>query len=94
MNQIPLMTNPMGKHWDQPDPLKIEIDDTHAMMDLKAFHQLLEYSESVPTGVYPGKMWKRRARGNDSDEWMLCWYVEAGIGKNNCLIRSRKILVI
>ena len=88
------MTNPMGKHWTQPDPLKIQIDDTHALMDLKSFHQLLEYSHTTPTGVYAGKMWKRRVRGKVGDEWLLCWFENSRIEKDFCLLKSRRILVV
>ena len=51
------MTDPMGRHWRQPPRERILIDDTHALMDLATFEQLSEYSCTIPTGVYPGKMW-------------------------------------
>lgn len=55
---IPAMTDPMGKHWDQPKREFIDIDDTHALMCQKTFDELSDYTMSQPSGVYPGKMWK------------------------------------
>lgn len=82
-NVIPEMVHPLGKHWKQPDRNKIEIDDTHALMELNTFHELLEYSTNMPTGVYIGKMWKRElVRG----KWELGWFSkcdEEGFFLNN-----------
>lgn len=58
MNAIPKITDPLGKHWNQPSADEILIDDTHAVMSADTFRQLAEYSCSVPSGVYPGKMWR------------------------------------
>lgn len=69
-DEIPKMTDPLGKHWDQPDLSLIAVDKTHAVMEKGAFNELLEYSRSQPSGVYIGKMWKRKAK----DGWTLCWY--------------------
>ncbi len=76
-NRIPPITDPMGRHWSQPDSSLIEIDDTHARMTAATFRQLAEYSCSQPTGVYPGKMWRRDAwvvLPGASDRHILCWY--------------------
>lgn len=70
INTIPVITDPLGVHWKQPARDKIEIDDTHAMMNEISFNQLSEYSSSIPTGVYIGKMWKSFG-GN---EWILRWF--------------------
>lgn len=37
----------------------IEVDDKTALMDRKAFDDLLDYSCSMPTGAFVGKRWKR-----------------------------------
>lgn len=71
--KIPKMTHRLSRYWDQPDPEDIEIDETHALMSPEDFCKLADYSLSQPSGVYPGKMWKRNA-GND---WTLCWYSES-----------------
>jgi hypothetical protein len=99
VNTIPLITDPMGRHWKQPDVSLITIDDEYARMSSATFEDLPEYSASRPTGVYPGKMWKRhdgahdyefRARGG-KPEWLLCWYGESEIGPGYCSNHFRKI---
>ena len=82
-NSIPLITNPLGKYWQQPKVSEIEIDDTHALMEKWAFDLLLEYSSSIPSGVYVGKMWKRKRKNG---EWLLVWFSkgdDAGTYLNN-----------
>lgn len=79
---IPLMTHPLGQHWDQPDRSAIVIDDTHALMTRATFYELHDYSASNPTGAYEGKMWRRHDGAFDREflaqggkpEWLLCWY--------------------
>ncbi len=68
---IPPITDPLGRYWKQPPLDAIAIDDTHAIMDQAAFKRLPEYSQSRPTGVYPGKMWKAITA---TGEAYLCWY--------------------
>lgn len=81
-NDIPPITDPLGRSWDQPSSKNILIDDTHALMSLRVFEELAEYSCSFPSGVYPGKMWRRHngsfdhafiARGG-KPEWQLWWF--------------------
>ena len=67
---IPKMIHPLGKHWRQPKREDIAIDNTHALMSKDSFEQLHEYSMSVPTGVYEGKMWKAKYRSG----WILRWF--------------------
>lgn len=81
MNTIPPMTHELGRYWDQPNPARILIDDTHAVMDEATLKALHEYSTTMPTGVYEGKMWKanrwERAPGGAirmTDRWLLRWY--------------------
>lgn len=92
---IPVMTDPMGRHWSQPDPAAILLDDTHALMTSATFGQLAEYSGTVPTGVYPGKMWRRHDGIFDTKAtrrpWLLCWYGEDKDGK--CEILFREVLL-
>ena len=86
LNTIPPMNNPLGRYWDQPSAQEILIDDIHALMEHKHFIELKDYSHSTPGGVYPGKMWKRKAKGI----WYLVWY---GVVNNNCCkINSREII--
>lgn len=68
--EIPPITDPKGKHWEQPPLDQILVDDDCAVVTERAFKALLEYSTSTPTGVYPGKMWKAR----QGMVWYLRWY--------------------
>jgi hypothetical protein len=84
MTEIPLMTDPLGKYWEQPLREEILVDDTHAIMTKKSLSQLKDYSLSQPTGTYQGKMWKIRdciifERGGEkyrrwTGDWILCWF--------------------
>ena len=69
--KIPPITDPLGSYWKQPETDDFLIDDTHVIMTLSAFNQLLDYSRSMPTGVYPGKAWKSKSfKGT----WWLRWF--------------------
>lgn len=70
-NYIPDMTHPYGKSWDQPDRSEITIDDKHAMMSEKTFNKLLNYSHSIPSAAYEGKMWRGQYQEGG---WYLRWY--------------------
>ena len=41
---IPPITDPLGKHWQQPHRRFIELDNTHALMSEQTFKGLKEYS--------------------------------------------------
>jgi hypothetical protein len=93
VHPIPIITDPLGKYWEQPDRRQIQIVDGAACMTRKTFDQLAEYSGSVPTGVYPGKMWKRLDGVFDAEflaNWrdthldaVLVWTPErSGLGQN------------
>lgn len=97
-NTIPPITDPMGKRWRQPDPAEIEIDCTHALMSQKTFDALPEYSCTFPTGVYPGKMWKRfdglfdkKCKPEDR-KWILMWFGECE-DPTMCSNNFREILI-
>ena len=80
MNQIPEITDPMGKNWRQPSTKDIEIDDTHALMSESTLKQMPEYSCSIPSGVYPGKMWIRKKDYHDESKgYWLCWFGESDV---------------
>ncbi len=102
MNTIPPITEPLGRYWEQPDLSAILIDDEFALMSRKTFDALSEYSASRPSGVYPGKMWKRHDGAFDRNflahggkpEWLLCWYGESEIGPGYCSNHGRKIILL
>ncbi|TDX18517.1 hypothetical protein EDF88_1003 [Buttiauxella sp. BIGb0552] len=87
---IPPMTDPLGRHWQQPAAEAILIDDTFAVMDSQTFGALADYSSSVPSGVYLGKMWKTVA--SDGRKF-LRWY---GIADDLrlCTCNQREILIV
>lgn len=79
------------------DPQDILVSNTSAMMTKDAFDKLSEYSTTLPTGVVPGKMWKKRSTtwiGEDGVQavlWMLGWY---GYEVNErCSINFREIVI-
>lgn len=88
-NEIPPMTDPLGKHWRQPATSKILIDEKFAVMDQTTFEALSEYSTTTPSGVYIGKMWRARI----GLRWFLRWY---GVGDEPgyCSNHSREILLV
>jgi hypothetical protein len=101
LQDIPPITHPMGRNWPQPDRARILIDETHALMTKRTFDELKEYSASFPSGVYPGKMWKRHDGAFDpaflaaggKPEWLLVWFgnhPDTKYVSNN----SRKILIV
>lgn len=99
MDQIPELDSPFDQNaWRQPSRESILIDATHACMTQDTFAQLAEYSTTMPTGVYPGKMWRRHDGIYDkkcpveSRRWLLCWY---GLADNSmCPIEFREVLII
>ena len=101
---IPPITDPMGRNWDQPDRHRIAVDAKHALMEEATFNALHEYSTTIPTGVYEGKMWRRHdgiaARGRHGEivmkqeqgTWLLCWYGPSD-EPDRCSINHRVILI-
>lgn len=87
---IPPMTDPLGRHWQQPAAEGILIDDTFAVMDSQTYRALAEYSGSVPSGVYPGKMWK--AVTQDGRKF-LRWYGTVEDRNDICSCNAREILI-
>ena len=88
-NEIPVMTHPLSKHWRQPPLESIAIDDTHALMTTATFNALSDYSLSIPSGVYEGKMWRRH---DNLRTWLLMWYGPAD-DPDKCSINHRVILI-
>lgn len=88
-NSIPIIIDPLGKAWDQPDSKNFLIDDKSVIMTKEMCSQLHTYNTSRPTGVYVGKMWKRETNHGNL---ILCWY---GYHKdpNLCSINERDILL-
>lgn len=98
---IPPITEPLGRNWEQPEREDITVDEEYALMTLRSFEELAEYSSTYPTGAYEGKMWKRhngiydhafRARGG-KPEWLLCWFGPSPKGPGWVQANRRKIIL-
>lgn len=74
---------------------EIIISNENAVMSADAFEQLAEYSTSVPTGVYEGKMWKSKHLLADKAEplWLLRWYGYSNIGPGHVSNHHRQIVL-
>lgn len=90
-NEIPVMTNSLGKHWKQPNPSNITIDNTHAMMSSSDYELLAEYSNSIPSGVYAGKMWKAIAQDGCA---FLRWFGLVEGRDDLCSKNQREIIIV
>lgn len=96
MNKIiPVMDDPLSKHWDQPssDNFIIGHDSDEVIMSTVDYEKLLEYSSSIPSGVYPGKMWKSihyDMKGKPARSFLM-WYGEELNG--SCTVHHRQIIV-
>ena len=88
---IPPITEPLGRHWKQPARESILVDKTHAVMTRHDFDGLHEYSRSIPSGVYPGKMWK--AIMNDGTA-LLRWFGFVEGRPDLCSNNEREILIV
>ena len=104
----PPITHPMGSGWRQPDPSRMAFDETHVVLFERDFFELHEYSTSLPSGVYGGKMWRRhdgahlaaqyRRQGVDlrfapEPAWLVCWF-EPCADPSKCAVATRKVLLV
>lgn len=94
-NIIPPMTHPDGKHWPQPALSEIVVTAKTATMSQDTLDELAEYSCSMPTGAYEGKMWKaRQYKVDDVDpHWALCWYGYSKIGPGHVSNNHRWVVI-
>lgn len=86
---IPEITCPLGRYWRQPPRDAILVDDKHALMTRTTFDELPEYSASTPSGVYPGKMWRREYQGR----WYLRWFGSVPDQPELCSNNQREIIL-
>lgn len=98
-DEIPPMTDPLGAHWKQPAREEILTDGKNAVMTKATFAKLAEYSATVPSGVYPGKLWKRHDGAFDprcepsARRWLLVWFGVHSL-PDRCSINWREILIV
>lgn len=94
-NTIPPLDEERRGSWDQPPREDILLDSNGATMDQATFDRLPEYSRSIPSGVYPGKMWKRDEWDSVRHEhhWFIGWY---GISEDptKCTVNFRPIFLM
>lgn len=90
------MTDPLSRNWKQPDSSNMLFDDRFVVMTEETFKKLKEYSCSIPSGKYQGKMWKCNSNWGTDDFscWVLKWYEDHETSSNLLHIRSRYILVV
>ena len=92
---IPPITNPLGKGWVQPHLDMIQLDDKNAYMREGTFNSIADYTDSRPTGVYEGKVWKTRSFIDDrtTRDWVLHWF---GLSDdpNKCSNHWREIVIM
>lgn len=96
---IPLITDPMGQGWDQPKRTDILMDKHCAVMTKQTLEKLAKYSCSIPSGVYPGKMWRMdnadyNKPGEYKDRHWLRWFGIHPTDPNKCTIGSVPILLV
>ena len=90
LDLIPEATHPWSKIWQQPPRSEIAVYNDIAIMDSSTFKALATYSCSVPSGVYPGKMWK----AEKDDGWHLYWYDTLYGNPKLCSIHTRPIRLL
>lgn len=90
MNTIPPITSEQGRGWRQPSTTHIDFDGDYALMPQWVFKELSEYSRSMPSGVYDGKMWKAQMKDGT---WLLRWY-EPCDEPSKCACPSKILLVV
>lgn len=94
MNAIPEMTDPLGRHWDQPRDVRyIVMDDTHCILHPDDKKKFCNYDRSMPSGVYPGKCWLRTNMQEDgTDKTWLVWYGDYDAERTSVSNNYREVL--
>lgn len=92
-NVIPPMTHPLSRGWDQPNTALVAIDDTTSAMPNSVFTRLMEYSSTMPSGAYEGKMWKAHVLSKTENFWQLRWYGYSKIGPGHVSNNVRRIVL-
>lgn len=77
------------------------VDDLTALATPDQFRRLMEYSGTIPTGMYSGKRWKRGEPYVNPTKWLLGEYYDIPDGERDdegepieIGIRWRELLVI
>lgn len=90
MNQIPEMTDPLGRHWNQPKDIRsAPMDGKHVILTKAQISGLSNYDRSMPSGVYSGKCWLRE---NGKTTWLVWYGRETGPGSKEFRVEHRVVL--
>ena len=87
--RIPPITEPEGKCWYQPSYDELIFSDDAVMVSRDAFNRLSDYSRSIPSGVYEGKIWKSMIK----DQWYLCWFGAHSTDPKLCTIYRLPLII-
>ncbi len=88
---VPFIRNLYGKSWKQPDPRRFAFDDKSVLISTADWEALHRYDCSMPTGVYPGKMWRRTEPDGNK---FLGWYGYSSKGPDFCSNNWRAVLFL
>lgn len=88
---IPTMPHNYIGLWQQPRYEELYFpDDESVIVSRNVFNKLMEYSTTMPTGVYPGKMWRAEINGVH----YLRWYgLHATEPERLCTNNQRLLLI-
>ena len=102
----PPITHPLGKHWEQPPLRDVWFFGGLAIMTEKTLEELPEYSSTLPSGVYDGKMWRANVTPPAApgcalpprekprkEEWILRWFAPSD-EPNKCAVKWADIVLI
>jgi hypothetical protein len=70
------------------------VDDVTALATPDQFKRLMEYSGTIPTGMYAGKRWKRGEPYVAPTRWLLGEYYDLPDEPDQIGIRWRELLVV
>lgn len=94
---IPPMTDPLSVHWEQPSLDSLVLTPERAHMTIETFERLQNYSGTVPSGVYDGKMWSANLREGHKgikERW-LRWYGPSTNGDSGmCKVYQRRVYIV
>jgi hypothetical protein len=99
-HEIPDMTDPLGQHWEQPSRAEIELRGGAAFMTRETMEKLKNYSASIPSGKYQGKMWRlceheaSFGKIGAPDAWHIVWYGPSEKGEEYVKLNFRPIVII
>lgn len=88
--------DPLARNWQQPDHTRFLWLADAVFVTPQQHAELLEYSSSMPSGVYPGKCWRRDTGKNidPNGREYLAWYVASRPDGAFCSVNFRRLFVL